>query len=81
MISPPLAAVHTLQRRERREIKRLDNMQLAAALVIVALAAGYVARAGWRALTGAKLGCGSACGKCAAPAPPPAPGRIALPQL
>lgn len=56
-------------------------MQLAAALTLVALAAAYVGRAAWRAVRGAPAGCASGCGKCAAPAPPPAPGRIALPQL
>ena len=56
-------------------------MQLAAVVVIVALAAGYVGRAAWRAFAGKKVGCGSGCGKCAAQATPEVPGRISLPQV
>ncbi|HEX4607751.1 MAG TPA: hypothetical protein VH092_06035 [Urbifossiella sp.] len=56
-------------------------MQLAAVIVIVGLAAGYVAWSTWRTLAGKTVGCGSACGKCAAPATPEPPGRISLPQL
>jgi hypothetical protein len=56
-------------------------MQLAAVIVIVGLAAGYVLWSAWRAFAGRKAGCGSGCGKCAAPPAPEAPGRIALPQL
>jgi hypothetical protein len=56
-------------------------MQFAAVVVIVALAAGYVCRSAWRAFAGKKVGCGSGCGKCAAPAPPEAAGRISLPQV
>lgn len=56
-------------------------MQLAAVAVIVALAAGYVLWSAWRAFAGRKAGCASGCGKCAAPADPPHPGRVSLPQL
>jgi hypothetical protein len=55
-------------------------MQLAAVVVIVGLAAGYVARATWRTFAGKKAGCGSGCGKCAAPAPKEPDGRFPLPQ-
>jgi hypothetical protein len=50
--------------------------------VIVALATGYVLRATWKTWFGkSKSGCGSGCGKCAAPAPQPeAPGRRSLPM-
>ncbi len=58
------------------------EMQLAATLALVTLAAGYVGWSAWRAFAGKKVGCGSGCGKCAAPAAPDAqPGRIALPQV
>ncbi len=56
-------------------------MQLAAVVVIVGLAAGYVAWSAWRLVAGKKTGCASACGKCAAPAEPPQPGRLSLPQV
>ena len=56
-------------------------MQLATTIVIVGLAAGYVMWSAWRAVVGRKVGCGSGCGKCAAPAVPAAPGRISLPQV
>jgi hypothetical protein len=56
-------------------------MQLAAVIVIVGLAAGYVLWSTWRTFAGKKAGCGSGCGKCAAPAAPGTPGRISLPQL
>lgn len=56
-------------------------MQLAATLALIGLAAAYVARATWRAWAGKKAGCASACGKCAAPAPPEPKGRISLPQV
>ena len=56
--------------------------QLAITGLLILAAAGYV---GWsivRAVFGrAKAGCGPACGKCAAPEPPPPPGRVRLPQL
>lgn len=55
-------------------------MQLAAVIVIVGLAAGYVARAAWRTLAGKKAGCASGCGKCV-PAAPDQPGRVSLPQI
>ncbi|QDU22087.1 FeoB-associated Cys-rich membrane protein [Urbifossiella limnaea] len=54
-------------------------MQLAAVIVIVSLAAGYVLRSAWRTVVGRKAGCGSGCGKCAAPVVPTVPGRISLP--
>ena len=50
-------------------------------LLIVGLAAGYVARATWREWAGKKAGCGSGCGKCAAPAAEQPKGRISLPQV
>jgi hypothetical protein len=56
-------------------------MQLAAVFVIVSLAVGYVLWSAWRTIVGKKAGCGSGCGKCAAPATPSAPGRISLPQV
>ena len=55
-------------------------MQLAAVVVIVGLAAAYVARATWRTFAGRKVGCGSGCGKCATPAPKEPEGRFPLPQ-
>jgi hypothetical protein len=56
-------------------------MQLAAVVVIVSLAAGYVGRSAWRAVVGRNAGCGSGCGKCAVPVTPSIPGRVSLPQL
>lgn len=56
-------------------------MQLAAVIVIVGLAAGYVVWSAYRMVVGTTAGCGSGCGKCAAPEPPPPPGRISLPQV
>ena len=51
-------------------------------LGIVGLAAAYVARSAWKTWFGKKAGCGSGCGKCAAPlAGPPQKGRIELPQV
>jgi hypothetical protein len=56
--------------------------QFAITAVLVLAAASFVVRAILRLLFGrAKAGCGSACGKCATPEPPPPPGRIGLPQL
>jgi len=59
------------------------EVQLAAALAVVGLAAGYVV--GWwgRAGAGGRAGgCASGCGKCAAPPPTPeSKGRFPLPQL
>ena len=58
------------------------DVQLIIALVMVALAAAYVARSAWKTWFGKKAGCGSGCGKCAAPASgPPQKGRIELPQI
>jgi hypothetical protein len=58
------------------------DWQLVLTYVIVLLAAAYVLRAVWRPLLGrGGGGCGSACGKCAAPEPAPIPGRIGLPQV
>ncbi|MBN9519819.1 FeoB-associated Cys-rich membrane protein [bacterium] len=56
-------------------------MQLVAVVVIVGLAAGYVAWSACRLVAGKKAGCGSGCGKCAAPAVQPPPGRVSLPQV
>jgi hypothetical protein len=58
------------------------TLQLIAAGLIVAFAAGYVLRATWKALFGAsKPGCGSGCGKCATPTPDAsANGRHPLPM-
>ncbi|MBX9627349.1 MAG: FeoB-associated Cys-rich membrane protein [Gemmataceae bacterium] len=58
-------------------------MQLTVTLIVVGLAAGYVARATWRTWAGRKSGCGSGCGSCSAAKPqPPAdpPGRVGLPM-
>ena len=58
------------------------DWQDAATVVIVALAAAYVLRAVLRPWLGrGGSGCGSACGKCAAPKPAQVPGRMSLPQL
>ncbi|MDY3560214.1 FeoB-associated Cys-rich membrane protein [Gemmata sp. JC673] len=49
--------------------------------VVIACAVGYVLRATWKTWFGARPGCGSGCGKCAAPAPEPAvKGRTPLPM-
>ncbi len=56
------------------------DWQLAATLAIVGLAAVYVARLTWTMWAGKKSGCGTGCGKCAAPEPPEETGRISLPQ-
>jgi hypothetical protein len=58
------------------------TLQLGVVGLSVALAAGYVLRATWKTWFGtSKSGCGSGCGKCAAPAPEPrAPGRRPLPM-
>ena len=58
-----------------------NDMQLAATITIISLATAYVVRAFWRTIAGKKAGCGSGCGKCAAPAPPEQKGRISLPQV
>jgi hypothetical protein len=57
-------------------------VQLAVTLILVGLAAAYVARSAWRTWAGRKAGCGSGCGACAAkpPGPPDPPGRIGLPM-
>lgn len=57
-------------------------LQLTLVAVIIALAAGYVCRSMWNTwFRTAKSGCGSACGKCAAPAPEPQiAGRRPLPM-
>lgn len=57
-------------------------MQLTATLIVVGLAAGYVARATWRAWVGRKAGCGSGCGTCPAAKPrvDDPPGRVGLPM-
>jgi hypothetical protein len=55
--------------------------ELGVTLAIVMIAAGYVLRAGARALFGkGRGGCGSGCGKCDSTAKS-VPGRINLPQV
>ena len=57
------------------------TLQLVLVGLAVACAAGYVLRASWKTWFGAKAGCGSGCGKCAAPAPEPeVKGRRSLPM-
>lgn len=56
-------------------------MQLAVVAGLITLAVAYLVRSSWRTLAGSKSGCGSACGKCAAPAPASVPGRVSLPQV
>ena len=57
-----------------------ETLQLILVGVAVAGAAGYVVRATWKTWFGkSKPGCGSGCGKCAAPAPD-ADGRHPLPM-
>jgi hypothetical protein len=56
-------------------------VQLAIVGALVAAALGYVLRATWKTWAGgSKAGCGSGCGKCAAPAAPEPPGRRSLPM-
>lgn len=58
------------------------DWQLALTVAIVTVAVVYVLRAVLRPLLGrGGAGCGSGCGKCAAPEQEPVPGRIGLPQL
>ena len=57
------------------------DYQLVVVGAAVLAAAGYVGRATWRTWFGPKAGCGSGCGKCAAPRPEPAGRRVALPQV
>ncbi|HJZ59095.1 MAG TPA: FeoB-associated Cys-rich membrane protein [Gemmataceae bacterium] len=58
------------------------EVQLIVVAVLVALSAAYVVRSAWRTFFGKKAGCGSGCGKCAAPPATPQPeGRISLPQV
>jgi hypothetical protein len=57
------------------------DVQLVAAVTVVALAAAYIARATWKTWFGKKAGCGSGCGKCATPTAPEQKGRISLPQV
>jgi len=58
------------------------SWQLLTTGVIIAVAAAYVIRAILCPLFGrGRSSCGSGCGKCNTPAPPPAPGRIGLPQF
>ena len=57
------------------------TLQLVLVGFIVAFAAGYIVRASWKTWFGTKAGCGSGCGKCAAPAPEPdVKGRRPLPM-
>lgn len=57
-------------------------LQLVLVGIIVAGAAGYVARASWKTWFGrSKPGCGSGCGKCAGPVPESeVKGRRSLPM-
>jgi FeoB-associated Cys-rich membrane protein len=58
------------------------DTQLAITGAIVLAAAAYVVRAVLRPIFGrGKVGCGTGCGKCAAPEPPRPRGRIGLPQV
>jgi len=58
------------------------DIQVIAVIVLVAVSALYVMWAGYRSLTGARSGCGSGCGKCAAPAEETKrPGMIQLEQV
>lgn len=58
------------------------DWQTAITVAIVVVATAYVLRAMLRPLLGrGKAGCGSGCGKCAAPEPPHVAGRVGLPQL
>ena len=58
------------------------TLQLIVVGVLVAAAAAYVVRAAWKAWSGRSAkGCGSGCGKCAAPAPESKrEGRYPLPR-
>ncbi|MFO0802119.1 MAG: FeoB-associated Cys-rich membrane protein [Gemmataceae bacterium] len=56
-------------------------MQLAATIAVIALAAGFLLRAAWRAFFRKSPGCGSGCGKCATTDPPEQKGRYSLPQV
>jgi hypothetical protein len=58
------------------------TLQLVLVGFIVAFAAGHIVRASWKTWFGAsKAGCGSGCGKCAAPAlEPEVKGRRPLPM-
>lgn len=56
------------------------TLQLIVVGLLIALAAGYILRATWKTwFGGSKPGCGSGCGKCAAPAPE-VKGRRPLPM-
>ena len=58
------------------------DWQLAVTALLVAGAAAHVVWAVLKPILGrVRAGCGSGCGKCAAPEPPSQPGRIGLPQL
>ncbi|HEY1186470.1 MAG TPA: hypothetical protein VGE74_02385 [Gemmata sp.] len=58
-----------------------ETVQWVVVGVLIACAAGYVLRASWLTWFGTKAGCGSGCGKCAAPALEPAvKGRKPLPM-
>jgi hypothetical protein len=63
-------------------VRNVVDWQFYLTVAVVAVAALYVLRAVLGPLFGrGKAGCGSACGKCAAPEPKSVPGRIGLPQL
>jgi hypothetical protein len=55
--------------------------QLSATGLLIALAAAYVLRSTWRAVRGAKAGCGSGCGKCSTNAADQRSGMIPLDQI
>lgn len=57
------------------------NWQIIVALLLVAAALTYLARATWGTWFSPKPGCGSACGGCAKPEEANDGKRIALPQV
>src|SRR5579883_140960 len=72
-------------REEREGCHQMSTtVQLIVVALIVALAAAYVLCATWKTwFSASKPGCGSGCGKCAAPTPEPQPvanGRRPLPM-
>ena len=57
------------------------DVQLIAVWVMVGVSVTYVLRATWRTWFGAKAGCASGCGNCAAPVETKTEGRFPLPQI
>ena len=49
--------------------------------LLIALAAAYVLRSLWRAVSGVKAACGSGCGKCSTSVAEERPGMIPLSQI